>query len=167
MSVENKKLFEEMRKLLLDSSRWRMLDEVCPRCGTILFLDKQVNLKYCPKCKVYLASPEELQKAKIDLSKMKIYDFEEYWKMVEKGKEIPKTIEKEKRLAEISEKEVKQVEKVTKKEIIKTNITDALDSLILTLIDKLTSILLKSELSLDECIEILFKLIKLRKELQL
>lgn len=165
MNSEEKKLFEEMKKLLLNSSRWRMLDEVCPRCNTILFLDKQVNLKYCPKCRVYLASPEELQKAKIDLSRMKIYDFEEYWKMIERGKEVPKTIKKKEHWTEISKEKTKQIERVTRKEIIKTNIADALDSLILTLIDKLTSIVVSSDIDIEKALDILAKLVRLRKEL--
>lgn len=57
-----KKLIEKMARLLQEGHK--MLDEVCPRCDAILFLRKDLNLRYCPNCDIFLASPAELEKLK-------------------------------------------------------------------------------------------------------
>jgi len=57
---KKRKLIEKMAKLLQEGHR--MLDEVCPQCDAILFLRKDVGLRYCPNCDIFLASPEELSK---------------------------------------------------------------------------------------------------------
>lgn len=54
------KLIKKMARLLQEGHR--MLDEICPRCDAVLFLRKDVNLRYCPNCDVFLASPEELER---------------------------------------------------------------------------------------------------------
>jgi len=53
-------LIKKMARLLEDGHR--MLDEVCPKCGTILFFRKDVGLKFCPNCEIFLATPEEISK---------------------------------------------------------------------------------------------------------
>jgi len=70
--VKNPELRNELVKkmVLLLREGHRMLDEVCPVCSAILFLKKDVGLRYCPNCDVYLATPEELNK--LDSSKVKI-----------------------------------------------------------------------------------------------
>jgi len=62
------KLIQKMVLLLREGHR--MLDETCPRCGAILFLRKDVGLRYCPNCEVFLATPEELKR--IDKSRIKV-----------------------------------------------------------------------------------------------
>ncbi len=57
---KKERLIKKMAKLLQEGHR--MLDEVCPRCDAILFLRKDVNLRYCPNCDIFLATPEELNK---------------------------------------------------------------------------------------------------------
>ena len=57
---KKKKLIEKMVRLLQEGHR--MLDEICPKCDSILFYRKDVGLRYCPYCDVFLASPEELEK---------------------------------------------------------------------------------------------------------
>ena len=77
------KLIEKMVSLLRDGHR--MLDEVCPRCGAILFLRKDVGLRYCPNCNIFLATPEELKK--VDRSKIKIIGEVSGGEVIEFGQE--------------------------------------------------------------------------------
>jgi len=88
------KLIEKMVSLLRDGHR--MLDEVCPRCGAILFLRKDVGLRYCPNCNIFLATPEEL--GKVDRSKIKIIGEVSGGKVIEFEQEkvgLEKQIERE------------------------------------------------------------------------
>ena len=62
------KLIQKMVTLLREGHR--MLDETCPQCGTILFLRKDVGLRYCPNCEIFFATPKEL--SKIDTSRIRI-----------------------------------------------------------------------------------------------
>ena len=57
---QKRRLISHMAELLREGHK--MLDEVCPRCGAILFFRKDVGLKYCPNCRIFLATPEELEK---------------------------------------------------------------------------------------------------------
>ncbi len=57
---KRKKLINKMIRLLQEGHR--MLDELCPRCDAILFYRKDVGLRYCPNCDIFLASPEEIEK---------------------------------------------------------------------------------------------------------
>lgn len=59
---QKKRLIQHMIELLREGHK--MLDESCPRCGAILFFRKDVGLKYCPNCRIFLASPEEIKKIK-------------------------------------------------------------------------------------------------------
>ncbi|NIQ06254.1 MAG: hypothetical protein GWO20_11190 [Candidatus Korarchaeota archaeon] len=56
----------------------RLLAEHCPKCGTPLLLIKDKGLKYCPKCQVYLATREEIEKGKVAREE-DIYEFDQYW----------------------------------------------------------------------------------------
>ena len=158
---DEKKLLEKMRDLLLSGAR--MLGEACPKCGTPLFLIKEVGLKYCPKCNVYVATPDEIEKAKIDKSRLKIYDFDAYWASKEEEKEeaVPKTITEEKEVR-------KKAETIEREKVIeKQHILDALDELILTLIEKITLLIDRNFQKADpkELLGILREIIKIRKEL--
>lgn len=67
-SEKREKLVKKMARLLEDGHR--MLDQICPKCGTIIFFRKDIGLKYCPNCDIFLATPEEI--AKIGESRVKI-----------------------------------------------------------------------------------------------
>jgi len=142
-----------MRNLLLKGAR--MLDEHCPKCNTPLFLIKETNLKYCPNCRVYLATEEELKRAKIDLDKVEVYDFEEYWS----GKNVNK-------------KETRGKEQLGQKpntnEVYKGEnlILSTIDEAIIALIERLMIIVQRRDLEIDEILKIIDKLLEVRRKIE-
>ena len=158
--AEEKALILKMKNLLLRGAR--MLDETCPRCNTPLFYIKETGLKYCPKCNVYLATPEELEKVKIDKKRLKIFDFDEYWEMQKE-----KTIEKIPREKTRKEPQVENHEQIGKEAIPSTKLSDALDELIIAIIEKLIILIDKNyeNMKIENLIEILRELIQLKKSL--
>lgn len=175
MSIEEKlereqrerEVIARIRDMLMQGHQ--LTDRHCPRCGYPLIRDKNVNLDYCPHCNVYLATPEELKKAKIDLSKTPIYDFNEYWKMRERREKARVEVK-----PEAAEKRVESVavvrrreerERVPREKVVSHSLKEALDSLLATLIDKLTQIIVESDLSASDCIKLLRELVELRKAL--
>jgi len=159
---EEKKLLDKMKDLLLRGAR--MLGDSCPKCGTPLFYVKAVGLKYCPKCDVYLATPEELEKAKIDKTKLKILDFNEYWSKKEQIQTPQEELTKppEKMPAEPKPK-ITPKEKVS---IEVNKLSDAINELIIVLIEKLILLIDREyeKLNVRDMIEILKELIKVKKE---
>ncbi|MCD6490810.1 MAG: hypothetical protein DRQ02_06405 [Candidatus Latescibacterota bacterium] len=151
--VEND-LIKHMKELLLHGER--MLDEYCPKCGTPLFLIKETGLKYCPKCRVYIATPEELQRAKIDLSRLQVIDFDKYWS--KKERQIT-SAEEEKKIVKTPGKKKKEASWIQKDAIL-----SALDELILVIIDKLTLQIERNfeKININELLQLLDKIIALR-----
>ncbi len=146
----DKSTVHHIRELLLRGDR--MLDEHCPKCGMPLILIKKVGLKYCPKCRVYIATEEEIKKAKIDTSKLKVYDFDEYWK----GS---------------TEIKVNETSKESPKNLMQTEIEhhplvgEKLDELIVIIIQKISEKINKQELTVDQLIKLLESIIELKNQL--
>ena len=149
----DKETIEHMRDLLLRGAR--MLDEHCPKCGTPLFLIKETNLKYCPKCRVYLATQEELKRAKINLSNAEIYDYDEYWSNRQ---------EERREIDELRGRARKSETKTThnEKNILHSTINEA----ILTLIERLIIKIQREDMEPNELLGILEKLIEIKTKLE-
>jgi len=161
-----RELIKRMKNLLLNGAR--MLDETCPKCGTPLFYMKDIGLKYCPKCNVYVATPAELENAKIDQTKLKIIDFDSYWSSErneeKKVKEDSLNLEQqEKRL------EKKDAMPIIRNDLaISSKVTDFIDELICAIIEK---IILRVErdfekISVEELLKILNDIIRIRQMLK-
>jgi len=149
----DKETIAHMRDLLLRGAR--MLDEHCPKCGTPLFLIKETNLKYCPKCRVYIATQEELKRAKIDLKNTEIYDFEEYWSKIQDRSSVPSETGK-------SEKNQELRHEHEERSLIYSTIDEAISALVERLMLKIQ----REDFNLNELIEVLEKLIEIRKKLE-
>ena len=145
-------LIKHMKELLLHGER--MLDEYCPKCGTPLFLIKETGLKYCPKCRVYIATPEELQRAKIDLNRLQVIDFDKYWSKKEK-----QIIDKEKKVVKTPSRK-KEAPSLPRENAV----LSALDELILVIVDKLTLQIERNfeKVNINELLQLLDKIIDIR-----
>ncbi|MHA1616370.1 MAG: autoantigen p27 domain-containing protein [Candidatus Njordarchaeales archaeon] len=161
---DEKKLLERMKDLLLRGER--MLGEACPRCGTPLFLIKATGLKYCPKCNVYLATPEELEHAKVDKKMLKVIDFEDYWRK----KEVEPETHESPRYDEISEQapqeetaktERREEIKIRKPEKLK--LIDTIDELIIALTEKIIIKLDRENIDVEKLFKWLLELLEVRK----
>ncbi len=124
-SSDDRELLQKMKNLLLSGAR--MLDEVCPNCGTPLFYIKEVGLKYCPKCDVYVATPQEIENAKIDKSRLKIISIDELKREKSEIKELPKNKQRN--------SEIKSINK---------RVLDTLNELILVIVEKLILLIEKN-----------------------
>ncbi len=159
--IEDKEVVEHMRELLLKGAR--MLDEHCPRCGTPLFLIKETGLKYCPKCRVYIATEEELKLKGIDKTKAKIFDFEEYWKQKESESEKIEDTNQ----ATVATPEKKENKEETTSELIqKEELAHVFDDMLITILEKIMLKIEEKEFTLSELLELLKELVKIRRELE-
>ncbi len=156
---DERELIKKMSRLLLKGAK--MLEETCPMCGTPLFYMKEVGLKYCPKCDIFVATPEELEKAKVDKRMIKIISPED---LKEEKKE--KKIIKE----ELLKRPVKQLPRMEK--LLKTSderlkeLDDAFSDALYLLIDKFIESVQQEKLSSSEVLELMDKLITLWKNLK-
>jgi len=146
---DDKELLQKMKNLLLSGAR--MLDEVCPNCGTPLFYIKEVGLKYCPKCDVYVATLQEIENAKIDKSRLKLININEL-KKTEKKEETPA----------MKKDDIKIFRPVSEK------ISDAVNELILVIIEKLILLLEKNyeKMDIDSLLRVLENTLKIIKEIR-
>ncbi|MGQ4892292.1 MAG: Sjogren's syndrome/scleroderma autoantigen 1 family protein [Candidatus Njordarchaeia archaeon] len=166
--MSDEETIRHIRELLLRGER--LLDEHCPKCGTPLILIKETGLKYCPKCRVYIATEEELKRAKIDAKKIKVYDFDDYWKKKENAKrEIVRdeakslAIEEEKDTVRETPKSREEVEII---ELNEEETLSRLDVLITLIVDKMREKIEKQDLTLEQMINLLDKIIQLRQNLE-
>lgn len=148
---DDRELLQKMKNLLLSGAR--MLDESCPNCGTPLFYIKEVGLKYCPKCDIYVATLREIENAKIDKHRLKLINIDEL-------KEVS-----------ISEKEKTSLMEKNKAKMSKTineKISDAINELILVIIEKLILLLEKDyeKMGVDSLLRVLENAIKIIKEVK-
>lgn len=167
--TEPKEVRERMTKLLKQGNK--LLAEYCPKCGTPLFLIKDKGLKYCPKCQVYLATEEEIEEKEIDTTKEKIYDFDKFWKQEgEKEKKeigIKEPVEKRKTMKRTSqEKEEVLTKKAVAQEKLERKtpgkVNSSLDTVLATLLHKLSIKIEERELSSEKILEWIERLAKIR-----
>ena len=156
---DERELIKKMSKLLLKGAK--MLDETCPMCGTPLFYMKEVGLKYCPKCDIFVATPEELEKAKVDKRMIKIIGPEDL-----KGEKKEEKIIKEELLRK-PEKRLPKMEKLlkTSDERLK-ELDEAFSDALYLLIDKFIESVQQEKLSSNEVLELMNKLITLWRNLR-
>lgn len=125
-----------------------MLDESCPKCGTPLFYIKEVGLKYCPKCDIYVATLEEIENAKIDKSKLKLINIDE--------------VEKEEKGESLEIKKLKPVKSLNEKVI------ESINELILVIIEKLILLMEKKHegMNINSLLSILERLINIANRIK-
>lgn len=151
------KLIKKMVLLLREGHR--MLDETCPVCSAILFLRKDVGLRYCPNCDVYLATPEEV--SKLDSSKVKIIG------EVTEGGIIKSAESTSKNANRISNEEIRKeaILQTSTEKIEESEVSKLVESLIKKLLNQASRMLEMeiNRLRTEDILEMLKLLIEIRK----
>jgi len=157
---KREKLVKKMARLLQEGHR--MLDEICPRCDAVLFLRKDVNLRYCPNCDVFLASPEELER--IDKRNIRVVGEYMGGKVIEyTGEKEMVTPVKEPRSVKAVREGIPKVDKEYQGDIV-----DLMDRLIVAIINGILKDLDYEigRLSIKELFELLDAACKIRNRLR-
>ena len=163
--MSDSETIKHIRELLLRGER--LLDEHCPKCGTPLILIKETGLKYCPKCRVYIATEEELKKAKVDPKKLKVYDFDEYWKTKEKAgsEQTEAPIEHVEEKEKMKQKENSKEKKDITDSVISEDAIGELDNLISFMVTKIKEKIEKQDLTLEQMVDLLNRIVQLKKQI--
>lgn len=165
--MEKQKSEDELRKRMtkLLKKGNKLLAEYCPKCGSPLFLIKNKGLKYCPKCNVYLASREDIEREEIDRDR--IYDFDSYWENDTKTKQEKAVTKKQSQKNTSRGKKRPRETKTTYEEKRQVHdLAPEIDRLLQLLLKKLESQLRNRQIPSDKLVEWLKTLMEVRNQLK-